>query len=413
MNCLPSLICASLLASSSHVAAGIPVTQIDREGAIAVRVEVDYGLLDSCEARETPHIIEHLVLSDTQYGNSPADFIESLSKKGVRATAVTRQDFTEYAFEGSRQSAAVIQDAILQTLGRPALPENSFSREVAAIGLETGNSGGAFSQTNPFETWAYTHIPGAPAPCPSLGPDQDYSFQTVDGSYQQHYGASAFSVTVVAPSGSFDGVQLAQLLEVARPGGSDKPPAQPVRTTPLPEVTELEPIGGEQAFFEVLIGIPGRKAIPSMKAREASEAVRLAIQSKLRDQPVAYTAKAVLHQSNSAGWISITATTNLDQVGPLAGEMREIALHAYRDSLNRPALLDLLSNKELAESPSLAGNAWQIAASRPIEFGVEFRFRDGKPKEGWRWVVTAVGGVLIIWAILARMHPRLRFRSMS
>lgn len=400
---LLSLTSAMLFACTSYAAAGIPFIQIDREGAIAVRVEVDYGLLDSCEAREIPHIIEHLVLSETRYGSTPADFIETLAKQGVRATAVTRQDFTEYSFEGTRQSAAIIQDAIMQTLGRAALPENSLSREMAVIGLETGNLGSEFSQVHPFESWAYTHIPGSPAPCPSLGQNADYSFQKVAESYKRHYGAAAFSIAVVAPAGTFDGSKLAQLLEAARPGGSTRAPAAPDETTPLPATTQLEPLDGEPAFFEVLIGIPGRKALPSIRAKEAAEAVRLAIQSKMRIQPAAYTAKAVLHQSNSAGWISITASTNLEEVGSLATEIRDTARQAYRESLSRPAMVDLLSNRELAESPVLDVDAWGNGAITPMEIGIEFRFRDAKQEEGSPWVVTAVIGVLIIWAILTRV----------
>lgn len=403
MSRLLSLTGAILFAFTSHAAADIPVTQIDRDGAIAVRVEVDYGLLDSCEAREIPHIIEHLVLSDTRYGTTPADFIESLAKLGVRASAVTRQDFTEYSFEGTRQSAAVIQEAIMQTLGRAALPENSIAREMAAIGLETGNVGHAFGQAHPFEPWAHTYIPGSPAPCPSLGQNPDYSYQRVAESYQRHYGAAAFGITVVAPAGTFDGSKLAQALEAARPGGSTRAPAAPAETSPLPATTQLEPLEGEPAFFEVLIGIPGRKALPSIKAKEAAEAVRVAIQSKMRIQPAAYTAKAVLHQSNSAGWISITAYTNLEEVGSLATEIRDTARQAYRESLSRPAMVDLLSNRELAESPALDGDAWGKGAITPMEVGIEFRFRDAKQEEGSPWVVTAVIGVLIIWAILTRV----------
>jgi len=402
MSRLLSLAGVALLACSSHAAAAIPVTQIDRDGSIAVRVEVDYGLLDSCEAREIPHIIEHLVLAETRYGRTPADLIEALNKQGVRITAVTRQDFTEYTFEGTRQSAAIIQDAVLQTLGRASLPENSLAREVSAIHLETGSVGVPFPQAHPFEPWAYTYIPGSPAPCPSLGHTPDYSFPKVAESYQQHYGEAAFSLTVVAPAGTFDGAKLAEALEAARPGGVAKVPGAPAEVLPLPPVTQLEALKGEPAFFELLIAIPGRKTLPSIKAREAAESVRLAIQSKLRVQPAAYTAKSVIHQSNSAGWISVTAYTNLDEVGSLSEEMRETAQQAYRDSLNRPAMLDLVSNRELAESPTLHGNSWQYASAKSMEIGVEFRFRDAKQQEGWPWVMTAGISVLIIWAILTR-----------
>lgn len=402
MNRLLVLSGAALFACYSHAALGIPVTQIDRDGAIAVRVEVNYGLLDSCEAREIPHIIEHLVLSETRYGRTPADFIETLAKQGVRATAVTRQDFTEYSFEGTRQSAAIIQDAVLETLGRASLPENAIAREISAIRLETGSVDGAFPQVHPFEPWAYTYIPGALAPCPSLGQNPDYSFPKVAESYQRHYGAAAFSLTVVAPAGTFDGPKLAEELKAARPGGVARISAAPAETIPLPVITQLEALKGEPAFFEVLIGIPGRKALPSIKAREAAEAVRLAIQSKLRIKPAAYTAKSVIHQSNSAGWISVTSYTSLDEIGSLSREMRETAQQAYRDSLNRPAMVDLLTNKELAESPMLDSNSWQSAIAEPMEIGIEFRFRDAKQQEGWPWVVTAGIGVLIIWAILTR-----------
>jgi hypothetical protein len=366
---------AAAVALTTGIAWAIPAEHLERSGTIAVRVEVDYGLLDSCDAREVPHIIEHVLLSETRFGKTPADFISALGQKGVRVSAVTRQDFTEYVFEGPPGTGPLIHDAVVETLGRAKLPTDSIAREIEAIRLEVGGMPGFVSQSHPFEEWAYTHIPGAQKACQNTGvPVSDFSHANFSDKFEQFYGSSNYRLSVVAPAGELNIQELSDALFSLRPKAKTPVRVTNVVTTPMPVLTAVETGKDESGVLEVLIGIPGRNALIPGKAREAADEIRIAVQAALREQPVAYTARVIVHQSNTAGWISVSSPVEDGDHEALAIRLREIAVNTYRQSMQKPLLTAFLSNRELSENlHGFVGGVWDEGFP-PSEIGAEARY---------------------------------------
>ena len=351
MNALRRSLLAVGLAAATCQASANQFIEIDRPGPIAVRVEVDYGLLDSCGARELPHLIEHVVLSETKFGTTPADLIAALASKGVRASAITRQDFTEFSFEGRPGTGPLIEEVIMATLGRKELPVAALDREVEAIRLELGAPVGFASPSHPFEAWSEKHISGSQVACHAeTRPVADLRAEEVQAAFDSHYGTTNYSITVVGPAGEIDGASLLNRLRHSRPEVS--PPIRKLSASSVPLETEApgEVTATDTGLFELLIAIPGRMALPPAKAREAAEMARLALQAELRRNPVSYTVKAIVHQSNRAGWVSLTTPLPMEMQAKVSKNATSFAVRAFNDAVAKPIEMSFLSNREVAEN---------------------------------------------------------------
>lgn len=351
MNALRRSLLAAGLAAATCQASANQFIEIDRPGPIAVRVEVDYGLLDSCGARELPHLIEHVVLSETKFGSTPADLIAAMASKGVRASAITRQDFTEFTFEGSPGTGPLIEEVIMATLGRKELPVAAQDREVEAIRLELGAPVGFASQSHPFEAWSEKHISGSQVACHAeTRPVADLRAEEVQAAFDSHYGTANYSITAVGPVGEIDGPSLLNRLRQSRPEVT--PPIRKLSAGSVPLETEAsgEVSGSDTGLFEVLLAIPGRLALPPAKAREAAEMARLALQAQLRKEPVSYTVKAIVHQSNRAGWVSLSTPLPMDMQARVSKNATSFVVGAFTEAMGNPIEMSFLSNREVAEN---------------------------------------------------------------
>lgn len=339
------------LVLTATTAGAVQTQQVDRPGSVAVRIEVNYGLLDQCGAREIPHIIEHTILSETKFGKTPADLIASLNGLGVRLSAVTRQDFTEYVFEGDVGTGAVIHDAVMQTVGRATIPRGSIGREIEAIRLELGEGPDFISKSHPFEVWAYEHVLGAPPPCreESVAVEKLSHAKVVDA-FSDHYHASNFSLNVAAPAGEFDANALRDALRAARPAKAPQAREGSKSVAPLPMSTVVGSSSAPVVPLEVLVAIPGRMDLPPARAKAIAEQVRLDVQAALRDDPLSYIARTVVHQSNTAGWVSVTADIAPGRQAELVTKLHELVTRSFNKAATAPLRMALLSNRELVEN---------------------------------------------------------------
>jgi hypothetical protein len=392
----------------------MPVTHVERPGNIVVRVEVNYGLLDSCDMREAPHVIEHLVLSETKFGRTPADLIATLARKGVRATAVTRQDFTEYVFEGAPGTGSLISQAVLETVGRSTLPISSAVREVEAIRLELGKGKGFVSESHAFEQWAYEHILGTPKPCmDSSVPVDEFSHAKFSDLFQNHYGVNTYSLTVAGPGAEIDAAALADGLRKRRPGGVALPRITSTQISPMDEYIPVAGGGSNVGLIEVLVGIDGRKTFPPSAAKLVAEALRVEIQTQLRHQPIGYTAKTVVHQSNTAGWISIYASIDADDHAEIAEQLRNIAIDVLADPERISVQKDFLTNRDVAEDSAWPLGNEQFQGLKPKVYGVTVQYMAKNGSSNWSQVVTVLIGGIIIWGVLMCIWRKLRRKRIN
>lgn len=323
---------------------------IIRAGELVLRAEINAGTLDACGARETPHLIEHLLLSETAYGETPADMMLALSKHGVSLRAVTKQDYTEFVLSGPETAGEEIERAMSEILARPNLPESSVDREVDAILMELGQSARYRSKPHAFEAYSARNF-GTQPPC---GQDaialKNLPHAETLAVFERLYVAENIKLVAVGPASKLSIERLASAIENARPRGMAV-----ARITTLPEqredviVNEYPESGAGR--LEFLIAIGGREAIPPLVAKNLAEQLRLEAMASLRRAPASYTVKSVLHQSNSGGWISLTAdvsSSRLDVAITMTRNQVAHAIESYSSTAQR-ANSPAPSNQEIAE----------------------------------------------------------------
>ncbi|MAG67035.1 MAG: hypothetical protein CMK74_14390 [Pseudomonadales bacterium] len=323
---------------------------ITRPGEVVLRATVEFGMLDACGYREAPHVIEHLLLSDTQFGATAADMMVSLHQHGVALEAVTRQDFTEYVLHGPASKAAIIEEAATAILARPQLPSSGFETEIKAILLEHNASSDFVSRGAYFEQYAAVHH-GTRAPCRDDALElAEYSHANVQGYYDAFYVQDNISLLSVGPTSELDVARVAERIAQTRPDperiqrySGERLGLNTIKTAQFP------------GTLEVLIAVPGRDTLPHYLAQQFAETLRLELQAYLRKAPVAYQARSVVHQSKAAGWVSLTALVGKESAGiePKAIEklMTEL-IDEYRFTTSGEEIA-LISNFDLAVSPEL------------------------------------------------------------
>lgn len=398
-----------LLATLAVPALAVEHNHITRPGEVVLRATVGVGMLDACGYRESPHIIEHLLLSDTQFGATAADMMVSLHEHGIALEAVTRQDFTEFVLHGPASKAAIIEEAAIAILARPQLPSSGFETEINAILLEHNASSNYVSRGAYFEQYAAVHH-SAPAPCPDDTAELvKYSHANVQDYYDAFYVHDNISLLSVGPTSDLDVTRVAERIAQARPD-----PEQIQRYTG--ERLRVNAIKTAQfpGTLEVLFAVPGRDTLPHYIAQQFAETLRLQLQAYLRKAPVAYQARSVVHQSMGAGWVSLTAVVGKEaaELVPKAIELFMVGLideHQFTTSAEEIALI---SNFDLAVSPELLQPVAELTfttavrelAMKSIDVSVA-PHRTSGPKAD-RNIFLLIGAVALFVLLLTMRHRK-------
>ncbi len=336
---------------------------VERPGEVVVRAVIGVGMLDSCGYREAPHLIEHLLLSETRFGDTAADLMVSLNRYSVDIEAVTRQDFTEYVLRGPASSAEIIEEAAVAILARPQLPSSGFESEIDAILLELNADGSYVSRGSYFEQYGALHH-GIPGPCPDDSiPLKKYSHAKVQSIYDAFYVSGNISLLSVGPASGLDISRIAAEIEDARPALANVQRYEGERLS-MNTIHTAQFAG----TLEVLFAIPGRDTLPHYLAQQLAESARLELQAHLRKVPIAYQARSVLHQSLQAGWISLTAVLGSEieevDVNTIKGHvLNAVNEHQFTLSDDRFALV---SNFDLALSPQMFDRVAELSYTTAV-----------------------------------------------
>lgn len=400
-----------LLATLAVPALAVEHNHITRPGEVVLRATVGVGMLDACGYRESPHIIEHLLLSDTQFGATAADMMVSLHEHGIALEAVTRQDFTEYVLHGPASKAAIIEEAAIAILARPQLPSSGFETEIKAILLEHNANSNFVSRGAYFEQYAAVYH-GSPAPCPDdASALVKYSHANVQDYYDAFYVQDNITLLSVGPNSALDVSRVAERIAQARPDldkierySGDRLRVNAIKTAQFP------------GTLEVLFAVPGRDTLPHYLAKQLAETLRLQLQAFLRQAPVAYQARSVVHQSKGAGWVSLTAVVGKEaaQLDPKAIEILMLELIGEYQFTTSAEEIALLTNFDIALSPDLLqpaaepiyNNAVQELAMKSIDVRVASHRASGPQLNGNFFLLIGAVALFVLLLTMRRKKPK-------
>lgn len=269
------------------------------EQNVVLRAIVAAGTTTVCGMRETPHLIEHLVLSHTIYGETPVDAVLTLRAQGIKLSATTRSDFTEYTMEGPAHSAPMMGHAMAAFLGRPSLPSMGFEREKLTIIREVKARQDYVSAPTFYERFISLHAGGNP-PCNA---DDirflDYPFDRVQAEFERLYTGDNMRLVAQAEPGTFDLSALATAI------GQRVTAATLTSQDGKRESAESLTVEGSDGLVEILFPIEGRSSLPSDAAGEMADQARLQVQAHIRREYQLYTARTFVDQSLRGGWIRL------------------------------------------------------------------------------------------------------------
>lgn len=298
------------------------------ESKVMLQAIVEAGTTSACGLREAPHLIEHLLLSDTQYGASPVDAILSLRKGGISLSATTHLDYTEYTLEGSADKAAQMEDALIAFLGRRSLPKAGFEQEKRVILNELRVSDDYRSSPTLFERFTATHS-GATAPCAAdATPFRDYSYPEVQQVFAEHYTPENIKLVAQAPEGLFNLAEVGRALSVSKdtPGLISQHGSQ--------EVVGPTVLISQGKMLELVFPIAGRAELPADGARALADQIRLEVQADIRKTEGMYAARTFVDQGLKGGWIRLEvpglAPHDAMRIADVAkGAISRISLHEH------------------------------------------------------------------------------------
>ncbi|NVL48650.1 insulinase family protein [Pseudomonas syringae pv. actinidiae] len=280
--------------------AGIPATVTTPEAAsVVLQAIVDVGTTSSCGLREAPHLIEHLLLSDTEYGASPVDAVLTLRAQGIKLSAITRSDFTQYTLEGPAEKAALMGKALATFLGRASLPISGFEREKQAIMHEVRADQSYVSSPSFYERFVAVNAGGVQPCAADAKPFLGYGIDEVQAVYDGLYRASAIKLVARAGPDTFDFEKVeAGILK------GHNPTAAVSSAGKREEAKTIQVIGsGEQV--EIIFPIAGREILPEDAASAFADQARLEVQAYIRREFQLYTARSYVDQSIRGGWIRL------------------------------------------------------------------------------------------------------------
>lgn len=306
-HCLFTLL---LLGAQTSAAQPIPIIQHDVPTAdVELSVVVAAGLTSSCGYREAPHLIEHLLLSNTVLGETPVDAILNLEVRGIELSAVTRSDFTEFTVSGPASQSTEMVDALAIFLGQPSIPKMGFEREKNVIISELRQGPDYRSSPSLFDRFVAVYAGGL-APCAADSkPLLDYEYEEIQKVYSDLYTQDAFTVNTKAPAGTFDLEPLVKALQ-----SHNLVASLDSHYGPREAVVDLE-ILGRKGMVEVIFPIAGRSDLSNDTAQRLADHVRLKVQSFIRKDHQLYTARTFVDQNLVGGWLRLEVPNISDEFG--------------------------------------------------------------------------------------------------
>ncbi len=331
---LNRILLACLLSAASTAGASIQVVeQPVAVATVSLSVVAKVGMTSTCGMREAPHLIEHLLLSETEYGETPADAIGALLNHSVRLSAITGSDYTKFTFEGPPASATVIERALLTFLARPSLPRSGFEREKRAIISEVRAPDDYKSTGSVYERYLHEYAGAAPA----CGADSlaliEYPYPAVNDLFQAAYSEPNLMLITTAPAGTFRLDMLANAITVSRDSEAPSLTSQDRFQGPTNESPLV--LYGRPGLVEIIYPVKGLADLSSTSASLLADKVRFAIQAHIRREFGLYHARTFLDQSLKGGWLRI-------EVPGLENENAQRVLEVAQDVIDnvRPAELE-------------------------------------------------------------------------
>lgn len=290
-------LCAAMLPSAfadfKHMISASP------EPPVTLQAIVTVGSTSACGMREAPHLIEHLLLSGTAYGESPVDAILALRAEGIKLSALTRSDFTQFTLEGPADKAKLMERAIVTFLGQPSLPKSGFEREKRVILHELRVPDSYVSSPSFYERFIAATA-GAVEPCAA---DQStflgYSYDQVQSIYSRLYTTSTIKLVAQGPAQTFD---LRSITASIMTGHVKAPPnLQFGKREPADDIE----VFGRNGLVEIIFPIGGRAELPEDAAHAYADQARLELQAHVRREYQLYSARSFVDQSMHGGWIRL------------------------------------------------------------------------------------------------------------
>lgn len=318
---LCAVVLPTAFAGIENTVASSPLPHVTLQAIVAV------GSTTACGMREAPHLIEHLLLSGTTYGENPVDAVIALRAKGIKLSALTRSDFTQFTLEGPADKAKVMEQAIATFLGQSSLPKAGFEREKHAIIHELRAPDSYVSSPTFYERFIAATA-GAVEPCKA---DQDeflsYDYEDVQSGYSRLYNTRTIRLVAQAPAHTFD---LASITAAVMKGRDASPPIS--QSQDRESVRSIDVVGSEEQV-EIIFPIAGRASLPEDAANAFADQARLELQAFIRQKYQLYSARSFVDQSIQGGWIRLEVP-GLDHTH--APELLEVATSAIAriDSLD-------------------------------------------------------------------------------
>lgn len=358
---LNRILLACLLSAASTAGASIQVVEQPSVATVSLSVVAKVGMTSTCGMREAPHLIEHLLLSETEYGETPADAIGALLNHSVRLSAITGSDYTKFTFEGPPASATVIERALLTFLARPSLPRSGFEREKRAIISEVRAPDDYKSTGSVYERYLHEYAGAAPA----CGADSlaliEYPYPAVNDLFQAAYSEPNLMLITTAPAGTFQLDMLANAISVSR--GSEAPSLTSQDRFQGPTNESPLELYGRPGLVEIIYPVKGLADLSSTSAGLLADKVRFAIQAHIRREFGLYHARTFLDQSLKGGWLRI-------EVPGLDNENAQSVLQVAQDVIDNVQASELeagwLQPTYAGSSPTL-GKPIVIEAPKPTK----------------------------------------------
>lgn len=317
---------AALFAASIPTANAEPQTSLTplAEQSASIHVFIGVGTTSACGLREAPHLIEHLLLSNTAYGENPVDAVLSLRARGIKLTATTHSDFTEFVLEGPASTAPEMEHALTTFLGRTSLPNIGFEREKKTIAREVRAGLDYISSPTFYERFIGVYAHGD-KPCSADSKRfLDYTLEEVQRVYERFYVNDNIRVVAEAEPGTFDLSAIAH--SISRPSSGLNLDAQNQKQ----EYAQSLLIEGREGLVEVLFPIQGRASLPADAAAALADQARLEVQAHIRREYQLYSARTFIDQSLSGGWIRLEVPELQSEKAAEIAHLAEAAMNSVQ-----------------------------------------------------------------------------------
>lgn len=304
-----------------------------REQPVRLHAVVSVGTTSVCGMREAPHLIEHLLLSDTHLGETPVDAILALRANGIKLSALTRSDFTEYTLEGPASKATVMSEALVTFLSRSSIPKTGFEREKRVIISEVMATSAYVSSPTLYERFIATKAGGQASCSADSTRLLDYRFEDVQSVFRAYYTPDNVRILANAAPGTFDLPAINHA--IAARLSSENVSSHIGMREPASSIEVI----GRPGIVELIFPIAGRAKLPSDAASALADQARLEVQAHIRRAHGLYTARSFVDQSIHGGWIRLEIPSLGNDDAPLLTEIAQAAMSRVDLSLYGDDLL--------------------------------------------------------------------------